>query len=89
MDAPALRRHLFRCRAWGVWQTGWAFKPRSPRGCRREGQAAGSPPRTARAADKSCGSLGGREMVSTSASPSGDSLLSAAQGTHLWPRGLC
>lgn len=48
-----------------VVKIGWVFKPHSPGGCRREGQAAGSPPRIARAAQSCCESLGDRETVST------------------------
>ena len=51
----------------GLWESGkdrLVFKPHSPGGCRREGQAAGSPLHIARAAQNCCGSLGDRETVS-------------------------
>ena len=51
----------------GLWESGkdrLVLKPHSPGGCRREGQAAGSPLHIARAAQNCCGSLGDRETVS-------------------------
>lgn len=77
----------------GLWESGkdrLVFKPHSPGGCHREGQAAGSPLHIARAAQNCCGSLGDRETVSNPLSSlPWDNLLSATQGTHLWPQGLC
>ena len=77
----------------GLWESGkdrLVFKPHSPGGCHREGQAAGSPLHIARAAENCCGSLGDRETVSNPLSSlPWDNLLSATRGTHLWPQGLC